>query len=827
MMSNPIRLISLLALILLFNLTVLAQQQPADSQANQNQQQPAEKNSSQTPQQSQEDQTKKDAQQPAEKDSTQAQPKSQEDQTKPQADQTKKDQQQPAGNKKQSAEDKSGTNPQDSEGLEGLGYVIHQTFETGYRVSDVSGSQQMYNSLVNLPQGPRLLEQSLSMQSPKHQGLLFDNLFVSSFGWGGDPYNAFNARADKSNLYDFRMTYRMDNNNFDYNLLANPLNPTDSTPNIPVTASPHNFSDRRRMSDYDLTIKPQSTVVFRMGYSRNNMTGPSFSSVHEGTDALLLQQWNTTQNTYRFGADFKLWPHLVLSYDQSFDYYKGDSHWQLAPFSQAFVPGAPGVVDLGLPIDTGNNNPCAVVGGATSLIDSTGTLTNLSCNAFFAYTRPDRVRTSMPTERISLHTDYFQRIDLNASYAYSSADTTAPLNEFFNGLISRSRTRQTTVTGLGEANRITNVADFSATVHLTKHFRLVDTYRYWAYRIPETGNFIETDFNVPGAGSCSGPTCSLFTPIGSTTPSVSDTADQLSFNQNWWRNQTDLVWDASKHYGGRIGFRYGHRTFTHILGFAPVDEDQIQVHEYTPLAAFWVKPMNSLRFNFDWEHTSNDETIVRIGPRAETRYRFQANYTPHPWAVLGATVNVWDSSNGDFFTKYSAHNRNYGFTATLSPRQRFGFDFAYNYTNYFQSALICFNDSETTLPAVATAGSCEANGFNDGDNPLLINGRYNDNTHYGLAAITFKPLAKWSTQLGYSITSVGGQTPQLNILQPLGSLSYNYHQPVANIAVDLGHNLIGKLAWNYYQYGEKSFTGPTLPRYFHANNETVSLRWAF
>jgi len=34
-------------------------------------------------------------------------------------------------------------------------------------------------------------------------------------------------------------------------------------------------------------------------------------------------------------------------------------------------------------------------------------------------------------------------------------------------------------------------------------------------------------------------------------------ADQLSFNQNWWRNQVDLVWDASKHFGGQIGFRYG------------------------------------------------------------------------------------------------------------------------------------------------------------------------------------------------------------------------------------------------------------------------------
>jgi len=199
MMSNPNRLISLLTLILLFTLVAPAQQPPADSQATQNPQQPADKNSSPTSQPAQEDQTKKDTQQPAEKDSTQAQPKAQEDQTK-------KDKQQAAEDKKQSAGDEADANPQQPEGWEGFGYVVHQTIETGYRASDVSGSQQMYNTLINLPQGPRLLEQSLSMQSPAHKGVLFDNLFVNSFGWGGDPYNAFNAHADKSNLYDFRIT---------------------------------------------------------------------------------------------------------------------------------------------------------------------------------------------------------------------------------------------------------------------------------------------------------------------------------------------------------------------------------------------------------------------------------------------------------------------------------------------------------------------------------------------------------------------------------------------------------------------------------------------
>ena len=166
---------------------------------------------------------------------------------------------------------------------------------------------------------------------------------------GGDPNNAFNARIDKGKMYDFRAMFRADHSDFNYDLLANPLNPPTSNPNIPVTSSPHAFATRRRMYDYDLTLLPQSTVTFRMGYSRNNMTGPSFSSVHEGTDALLDQLWNTTLNSYRFGADFKVFTRTVISYDQTLDYYKGDTSWQLAPFAPAFIPGIPGSVELGLP----------------------------------------------------------------------------------------------------------------------------------------------------------------------------------------------------------------------------------------------------------------------------------------------------------------------------------------------------------------------------------------------------------------------------------------------------------------------------------------------
>ena len=80
------------------------------------------------------------------------------------------------------------------EGIERGGYRIQQSVELGFRVTDLTGSAPMYDTLVNLETGPRILEQSLSMQSLNHDGL-FDSLSASSFGWGGDPSNGARLRA--------------------------------------------------------------------------------------------------------------------------------------------------------------------------------------------------------------------------------------------------------------------------------------------------------------------------------------------------------------------------------------------------------------------------------------------------------------------------------------------------------------------------------------------------------------------------------------------------------------------------------------------------------
>jgi hypothetical protein len=745
------------------------------------------------------------------------------------------------------------------------GYVIHQSIEAGYRFTDQTGSSSMYDTLVNLQQGPRILEQTLSMQSETHESLLFDDLFVNSFGWGGDPNNVFRARLSKNKWYDFRGSFRRDQNVSDYNLLANPLNSSTSAPTVQVINSPHEFLTSRRISDVDLTLLPQSRLSFRLGYSHNNMSGPSFSSVHEGTDALLYQPWNTTLNSFRIGADWKLLPRTVLSFDQFLDYYKGDTTWQLGTAVPALMPDGTKTVELGLPFNTVASQPCAA--GSAGLIDPAGVLTNVACNGYFGYLRDQRTRTSTPTERLSLRSGYFRWLDLTASYSYSSADLNTPNDEFFSGLISRTRQRSFLQTGPASAARIANTADFGAVIHVTSRFRIVDTFRYDVFRSPGNWNLLTTSLfgatlasraNIFSPATCPPPFTAATCPQHNSSSPADISVDLRNgfLKQDQRSNTFELHYDLTRKITGHIGYRYERRRIVdnnsdlQLLAFLPSLPNRgacaglpltngvctttladsatnlLAIDGYGVVAGLSARPTRALRLVFDTELFYADKTVTRMSPRQQSRYRVQATYTPRPWAVVGTSVNVLENSNEDLLTKARGHNRNYGFTALLAPRERFGLDLAYNYNDYLQNALICFSDAlptGVTLPVVTSAVACVP----DPNNPLLTNSFYVSRTHFGSATVMFKPVKRVTTQLGYSISSVGGDAPMFNILQPDPSLHYNYHQPVANILLDMGHNLAWNAGWNYYQYNEKSFVGPTSPRYFHAQTATVSLRYAF
>jgi hypothetical protein len=711
----------------------------------------------------------------------------------------------------------------DSEGREFGDYRVQQSVEFGYRFSEINGNPDVYNTFLNQHDGPRLLEQSLSVRSINGTGALFDDLSVNSFGWGGDPENVARARVSKNLWYDFSFLFRRDQNFFEYNLFANPLNPPTSNPNIPVIRSPHEFQTRRRMYDFDLTLLPQSKFTIRLGYSRNRSEGPNFSTDHEGTESLLNQAWNLTSNDYHIGFDIKVLPNTTISYDQYLEYDKNDTDTSLAPYNVFLLPnGQP--VSLGVPFNTLANQPCAH--------PLQGAVANPACNGFFSYTNTQKLRTTTPTEQLTLRSNYFRRVSFVANGSYSSADLTSPNFEFFNGLVTRTGQRQFTTTGPSSVRRVAATADLGTTVEITRSIHLNETFRLDNWRIP--GLQDSTTAATVGVPVGTPPAVTLLSPLGPTTTTSVLTATFLG--QNSYYNKFEVEYSPSELVGVRVGYLFRHRHIFHAEPELPSDEhpfepfegDTIDINQQGPTFGVWMRPMDSLRINLEAEATTADNFLTRISPRQQQNYRARATYKLKRLATISATMNIWEARNSQIDVDATQHYRNMGASAMLFPNERFNLELNYNYTDALQNAFICYNGTFTAAGTVV--GGCPTfDPANAGNNnaPNQIHSTYINNTNYGSFLLVFSPVKRLSAKLGYGITSTNGDTTILNSLQPLGPLQFTYHQPLASLSLGLGKGVSANAYWNYDQYGEGSFVGPTAPRYFHDNRTVLALRYAF
>ena len=182
-----------------------------------------------------------------------------------------------------------------------------------------------------------MLDYTLNMRSLNHQGLLFDNLNFSNFGYGGDPNDVTRLRIEKDKWYDFSYVFRRDKYFWDYNLLANPFNPVPipptgapasfaiTNPAFASTNSPHSLDLVHRMQDFDLTLLPQSRMRFRLGYSRNVEEGPGLTTEDATVEIPMAENFEETTNAYRMGVDFKVLPKTTISYDQFLEWNKYDT----------------------------------------------------------------------------------------------------------------------------------------------------------------------------------------------------------------------------------------------------------------------------------------------------------------------------------------------------------------------------------------------------------------------------------------------------------------------------------------------------------------------
>jgi len=499
-----------------------------------------------------------------------------------------------------------------TQGIDSGNYNVQQSIDFGYRLNEVGGSYDTYDTFVNLQSGVRLFDYTLDMRSLNHNGLFFDNLHFSNFGYGGDPNDVSRLHIDKNKWYEFDASFRRDENFWDYNLFANPLNPaaplplgsetsgcivsppTSTHPGLPgycsnpavaVTSSPHALNLVRRMQDYDLMLLPQSRVRFRLGFSHDRNQGPGFLTGDIGGEVPdLPETYSYSTNAYRSGVDFRFLPRTTISYDQFVNTFKQDNSMLL---SDTATPGmfnaqAPN----GTPVYSGlvwsdltpaETLPCA----ATNINTSTTPLTLAgTCSGYTYYSeQAGRARELTPTERLRFESDYFHNLDMSGSFGYSSTNNQIPdFNQVLIGWTSRTSSPGSTGAGPADAKRISVDGNWSGVYTVTQNFRIEDQFRYYNWRIPglwnsELGSLFDTILGGTGLGApvgafvaanCAG---AAFTANEATCPnhtasSAADMVDAYNWNflkQDMKTNTFKLDYEFSQRVNAYIGYLYDHR----------------------------------------------------------------------------------------------------------------------------------------------------------------------------------------------------------------------------------------------------------------------------
>ncbi len=713
-------------------------------------------------------------------------------------------------------------------------YSMHSNVELGGVISDWSGSDPMWATMVNEGTGMRILNQSLEMHTVNPSKTpFFDTLSTASFGYGGEPNDVSYLKFSKGRLYDFSGGFRRDRNYFDYNLLDNSLLST-ATPATPVLVpqpdSLHIFNTVRRNTDLLLTLFPVSRFSFRAGYNLNVHEGPTYSTVHYAGDVQVLEMFQNTGQTYIGGVDVKLAKRTTLSYDQFYGYYKGDSTFQLAPTPFTLSNGTP--VSLGVDVLTGPTVTCGT--GSNKTQNVINGIANPYCSGTIVSSSVSPIRTSFPTEQMRFSSHYWDKVSFNGRFLYSGG--TYDVNNFnqtFNGLNTRTFVRQEIETGgmangrLADNKRANSVGDFGVVADLNRFLSVSDSF---VFRNLRTSGYsiMNTEAWVGKA------TTSMLTPLTTITPTTTQATNSAFLNQQNIGNTIlgEVMVNRALKFSG--GWRFNDRNI--------VDPgDNLTWHQNGLLLGAVILPSRVVRVNVNYDTLNSksansqtpSNTYTREAPNELYHIRARGLVTPAKWINFAVTVNDFQAKNTDPLVNHQEHNHDYSFAAQIIPTETFSLDFNFARDDVFSQTDICYAftpNVNAPLPVGATnAGTCTVanSGTGVGDPSYYLgNGYYNAPVTYFAGALSWAPSKYFRYNGGYRLTDTNGTAEFLNPLMVPGALQSKVVSPFSDLLINIAPQWAWHGNWVHHGYDEAGGPGPAA-RSFHGDVVTLGVKYAF
>jgi hypothetical protein len=758
------------------------------------------------------------------------------------------------------------------------GYTLHESIDAGGHLVSTSGSGAMYDTLVNLQSGPRILGETFELRAlPTTKNTLVDSLSAFSNGWGGDPDNFARLDFHKGKLYDFSGLFRRDRQYFDYDLLGNPNIPSGlSVPIGPTGAptgslavpqveqSPFLYNTVRRMTDTSITLFPLSKVTYRAGYSQDVFQGPSLSpSGYQvaGSYDLLLQEMQRNSTDDFFGAiDWKPVQGTRLTFEEQIDHYKANSYFMMDPayFSVQEADGTKAA------LLTNYDSLTPYSGSSACNANSVGTtpvlsapqnagglpVVNAACNVLTSYFRSQPTRILYPTEIFRFQSSSIRNVSMNGDFRYTNANMSLPsYYENFQGLAKT--TRSLTYTATASAKREVTAADYGVEWQASQKVGLSDQLTF--SNVQQPGTTTMTSLTTVATPATAGSETITYAGTLTTTPAPAGTSTFEGsgtigtplpdfFGQKFVTNDVTATWDGWTRGTVSLTYRFRKQIIAEgIPNNAPLavgttTDGTVTINQNGGILNIALRPTTQWNINGSVEVLYADNVFTPVAPREQQHYRVHAQYRPKTWATLYGAWNDMELHNNtnnqtssstdalDGPLDHVAHTRVVSVGANLAPNEHYGLDFDYTYTDVYISTNICYDAAASaTLPGAATASGSLCPGATVRGTNYYEFGPVKDfmdaPTQSGSVALALSPVSRLHSNIGYRISSVDGSRFYNDARDVAGSLVSTWQTPFVNVAWTVHPGWIWNVEYKFYGYGEG---GPSGAQYCATSNPTAA-----
>ncbi|HTS49121.1 MAG TPA: hypothetical protein VMH05_14320 [Bryobacteraceae bacterium] len=183
---------------------------------------------------------------------------------------------------------------------------LQGSIQLGYRwIPNIDGSNAAYRSVVNLGEGPKLLDADFTLLNPSKR--FFDRADIHASSWG-DPYNMLRADVQKDGLYRLTVDYR---NIAYFNFLPSYADPT---LNQGILLDQNSSDTRIRTLDVQLDVHMNKWITPYLGFEQNSQYGRGITDFQSFvTSYPVASSYSDRTQTYRAGVRMEMGAyHLTL-----------------------------------------------------------------------------------------------------------------------------------------------------------------------------------------------------------------------------------------------------------------------------------------------------------------------------------------------------------------------------------------------------------------------------------------------------------------------------------------------------------------------------------